>query len=54
LLAGYIESTCRELKKEGVEFTRELGKAEWDETTTWAMFKDSDGNVFWIMPRWQR
>jgi catechol 2,3-dioxygenase-like lactoylglutathione lyase family enzyme len=54
LLAGDIENTCRELKKEGVEFTRELGKAEWNEKTTYAMFKDPDGNAFWLMPKRQR
>lgn len=51
LLAGDIENTCRELKKEGVEFTRELDKAEWNEKTTYAMFKDPDGNQFWLMPK---
>ena len=54
MLAGDIENTCRELKKEGVEFTRELGKAEWNEKTTYAMFKDPDGNVLWLMPKQQR
>jgi catechol 2,3-dioxygenase-like lactoylglutathione lyase family enzyme len=54
LLAGDIESTCRELEEKGVEFTRELGKAEWNEKTTYAMFKDPDGNVFWLMPKLQR
>jgi len=51
LLAGGIEGTCEELKQKGVEFTRELGKAEWDEKMTYAMFKDPDGNVFWLMPK---
>jgi catechol 2,3-dioxygenase-like lactoylglutathione lyase family enzyme len=53
MLAGDIENTCKELKRKGVQFTRELGKAEWDETTTYAMFKDPDGNVFWLMPKQQ-
>jgi len=51
LLAEDIESTCRELKKKDVQFTRELGKSEWDETLTYAMLKDPDGNVFWLMPK---
>ncbi len=51
LLAGGIEGTCEELKQKGVEFTRELGKAEWDQKMTYAMFKDPDGNVFWLMPK---
>jgi lactoylglutathione lyase len=51
LLAEDIESTCRELKKKGVPFTRELAKSEWDEKLSYAMFKDPDGNVFWLMPK---
>jgi len=51
LIAGDIENTCRELKKRGVQFTRELGKAEWNEKITYAMFKDLDGNVFSLMPK---
>jgi hypothetical protein len=46
----YIENTCKELKKKGVQFTRELGRSEWDEKMTYAMFKDPDDNVFWLMP----
>jgi len=51
LVAADIEGTCRELKRKGVEFTRELGKADWDESIRYAMFKDADGNVFWLMPK---
>ena len=51
MLAGDIENTCKELKRKDVQFTRELGKAEWDEKITYAMFKDPDGNVFWLMPK---
>jgi lactoylglutathione lyase len=51
LLAGDIKSTCKELEMKGVQFTRELGKAEWDKNVTYAMFKDPDGNVFWLMPK---
>jgi catechol 2,3-dioxygenase-like lactoylglutathione lyase family enzyme len=50
-LAADIESTCNELKTKHVEFTRELGKSEWDESIRYAMFKDPDGNVFWLMPK---
>jgi lactoylglutathione lyase len=45
-----VEATYQELKGKGVEFTRELEKAEWDENTKYAMFKDPDGNEFWLMP----
>jgi len=46
-----VEATYQELKRKGVEFTRELDKAEWDENMKYAMFKDPDGNVFWLMPK---
>lgn len=49
--ADDVEATYQELKRKGVEFTRELGKAEWSENTKYAMFKDPDGNEFWLMPR---
>lgn len=45
-----VEATYQELKGKGVEFTRELGKAEWDENVKYAMFRDPDGNEFWLMP----
>lgn len=45
------DATCKELKQKGVEFTRPLGKAEWDEKMTYAMFKDPDGNEYWLMPK---
>jgi catechol 2,3-dioxygenase-like lactoylglutathione lyase family enzyme len=51
LHAGDIEGTCRELKAKGVQFARELGKSEWEESLTYAMFKDPDGNMFWLMPK---
>jgi lactoylglutathione lyase len=54
LHSGDIENTCRELKEKGVQFTRELGKSELDEDLTYAMFKDPDGNVFWLMPKLDR
>ncbi len=47
-----IESTYQELKKKGVEFTRDLGKAEWNENVKYAMFKDPDGNEFWLMSKY--
>ena len=43
-----FDSTVRELKKNGVEFTQEPKKESWG---TYAMFKDPDGNVFWLIPR---
>jgi len=47
-----IESTYKDLKGKGVEFTRELGNAEWNESVKYAMFKDSDGNEFWLIPKY--
>lgn len=49
--ADDIDATCEELKEKGVEFTRPLGKAEWDENMRYAMFKDLDGNEYWLMPK---
>ena len=46
-----IEATCQELKRKGVEFTRDLAKSEWDQNLQYAMFKDPDGNIFWLMPK---
>ena len=37
--------TYRELKAKGVEFAVELTKESWG---TYAVFKDPDGNQFWI------
>jgi len=47
--ADDIEDTCQELKQKDVEFSRELAPSEWDETIKYAMFKDPDGNEFWLM-----
>lgn len=47
-----IEDTCKDLKQRGVEFTRELGASEWDENIKYAMFKDPDGNEFWLMRKY--
>jgi len=49
--ADDVEATYRELKRKNVEFSRELGKAEWNENVRYAMFKDPDGNEFWLMPK---
>ena len=49
--ADDIEDTYQELKRKGVEFTRDLGKAEWDENMRYAIFRDPDGNEFWLMPK---
>ena len=38
-----VESTARELKERGVEFTMEPKRADWG---TAAVFKDTDGNSF--------
>jgi catechol 2,3-dioxygenase-like lactoylglutathione lyase family enzyme len=50
-LSDDVEATCRELKERGVEFTRPLGKAEWNQNARYAMFKDLDGNEYWLMPK---
>ena len=42
-----LDETYSELTKKGVEFTVKPTKEEWG---SYAMFKDPDGNVFWIMP----
>jgi len=42
-----LDSTYNEFSKKGVEFTVKPKKEEWG---TYAMFKDPDGNVFWLMP----
>ena len=46
-----VEATYQELKRKGVQFSRELAKAEWNENIKYAMFKDPDGNEFWLMPK---
>lgn len=51
LLTDDAPKTCQEMKEKGVEFTRNLAKSEWDETQTYAIFKDPDGNEFWLMAR---
>ncbi len=51
LLTSNIESTYEELKKKGVEFTRELAPSEWDENMRYAMLEDPDGNEFWLIPK---
>ena len=42
-----LDGTYNEFSKKGVEFTVKPTKEEWG---SYAMFKDPDGNVFWIMP----
>jgi len=49
--ADNVEATYQELKGKGVEFTRELDKAEWNQNIKYAKFKDPDGNEFWLMPK---
>ena len=49
--ADDVEATYQELGQKGVQFSRELGKAEWNENIRYAMFKDLDGNEFWLMPK---
>jgi len=42
-----LDETYGEFSKRGVEFTVKPTKEEWG---SYAMFKDPDGNEFWIMP----
>ena len=42
-----LDKTYEELRLKGVEFTVKPTKTEWG---SYAMFKDSDGNVFWLYP----
>jgi lactoylglutathione lyase len=42
-----FDKTVQELKNKGVEFAQEPKKESWG---TYAMIKDPDGNVFWLMP----
>ncbi len=49
LVADDVDKTYKELKNTGVEITRELAKSEWDEELRYAIFKDPDGNEFWLM-----
>lgn len=49
LKADDVEKTCKEMEKNGVEFVRKLSKADWDENIRYAIFKDPDGNEFWLM-----
>lgn len=49
LKADDVENTCKEMEKNGVEFVRRLSKADWGENIRYAIFKDPDGNEFWLM-----
>ena len=42
-----LDKTYREMSAKGVEFTTKPKKTEWG---TYAMFKDLDGNEFWLYP----
>jgi lactoylglutathione lyase len=42
-----LDKTYKEMTEKGVEFTVKPTKEEWG---TYAMFKDPDGNEFWVMP----
>jgi lactoylglutathione lyase len=48
--ANDVDALYQELKGKGVQFTRELNKSEWNENVKYAMFRDPDGNEFWLMP----
>ncbi|MCI4335690.1 MAG: VOC family protein [Thermoplasmata archaeon] len=40
-----VPATEKELRRKGVKFTRKSTKTEWG---TYAMFRDPDGNEFWL------
>ena len=42
-----LDKAYKEMTGKGVEFTKKPTKTEWG---TYAMFKDPDGNEFWLMP----
>ncbi|HUK51532.1 MAG TPA: VOC family protein [Terriglobales bacterium] len=42
-----LDQAYKEMISKGVEFTVKPTKEEWG---SYAMFKDPDGNVFWLMP----
>jgi len=42
-----LEKTFQEMSSKGVEFTVKPTKKEWG---SYAMFKDPDGNEFWLFP----
>jgi catechol 2,3-dioxygenase-like lactoylglutathione lyase family enzyme len=42
-----LDKSYQEMSAKGVEFTVKPTKEEWG---SYAMFKDPDGNVFWMMP----
>lgn len=48
LLADDIQKTYEELSGKGVEFTKKPADEGWG---MYAMFKDMDGNEFWLNPK---
>jgi catechol 2,3-dioxygenase-like lactoylglutathione lyase family enzyme len=42
-----LDQAYKELSSKGVEFTVKPTKEEWG---SYAMFKDPDGNIFWLNP----
>jgi catechol 2,3-dioxygenase-like lactoylglutathione lyase family enzyme len=42
-----LDKTYQEMTTKGVEFTAKPTKEEWG---SYAMFKDPDGNEFWLLP----
>ncbi|MBS7651472.1 VOC family protein [Candidatus Bathyarchaeota archaeon] len=49
LLTDDLEATYKTLKEKGAEFSRDLAPSEWDPNMKHAMFKDPDGNEFWLI-----
>ncbi|MFQ5837473.1 MAG: VOC family protein [Thermoplasmata archaeon] len=46
LVTGNLEKTFKTLRERGVEFTVDPKKEDWG---NYAMFKDMDGNEFWLV-----
>jgi len=46
-----LEATYQTLKRNGVQFSRELAPSEWDKKMKYAMLKDLDGNEFWLISK---
>ncbi|MEL6997751.1 MAG: VOC family protein, partial [Pseudomonadota bacterium] len=46
--ASDVSGTIEDLRAKGVEIVREPGPAEWDASMTYALFRDSEGNVIMV------
>ena len=51
LIAEDVPGTIETLRGRGVEVVTEAKPAEWDQATTYAMIRDSEGNAVLIASR---